>query len=228
MAIKKIYSRETSKVLFEGNFKSKKQCIEKAIRNNICLHNANMYGLNLYRANLKNADLRWIDFSEADLCEANLENSDLRYSIFIGTDLTSANLTNANLMGTEISKAYLRNANLFNAQIVCHDKIPRSESFFAWTLGSDYEKVRIKIPAFSRRTSLISFFDPIGVAEIVYVVKIFKKNKIIDKCTSFFNQKIVFNTGKYSSTLKYDPDIRAFSYHCDNTGIPIFFDINYD
>lgn len=75
--------------LFEGEYRTHRECIEDAIAQGICLNGAN--------------------FSHADLSEINLDGAILRDASFTGANLTGANISEA-----ELHRCQFDNASLFN------------------------------------------------------------------------------------------------------------------
>lgn len=103
----KIKCRWKDTVIFEGEFESIKQAIEKAVVEKI-----NLRGANLSNANLRDANLRDANLSGANLSGANLSNANLSGTYLGGANLGGTYLGNANLGGTYLGGANLGGANL--------------------------------------------------------------------------------------------------------------------
>ena len=93
-------------VLFSGEFKTKKEMVEEAVKARANLSRADLSGANLSRANLSRANLSRADLSGADLSGANLSRAYLSRA-----DLSGANLSRADLSGANLSRADLSRAN---------------------------------------------------------------------------------------------------------------------
>ena len=108
------------------------------------LRGANLYSADLRDANLCNANLSGAKLSDANLCDANLRGADLR-----GADLSDANLRDANLSG-----ANLCNANLYSAKNIPFIPLacPSDGAFTGWKKVGEY-LIQLEIPADARRSS---------------------------------------------------------------------------
>lgn len=85
-----IYCKLSGNTLYEGRFRSFRECIENAVAD---------------KADLRNADLRRRDLSNATLDDALME----------GADFTGANLTGANLSESDLRSCGFQNASLIDA-----------------------------------------------------------------------------------------------------------------
>ena len=98
--IQEIKNRFTDEMIFSGEFASKKEAAEAAVKS---------------YANLSDADLSRADLSDANLSDANLSRADLSGASLFGADLSGANLSDAYL-----SRAYLSRASFIFNKYVCH------------------------------------------------------------------------------------------------------------
>lgn len=102
----KKYCTET--ILFEGNFKSLRACVEAAVKARANLSEANLSEANLSGAALSGADLSGADLFRANLSEANLFRANLFGANLFRADLSGANLARADLSGAALSGAKWR------------------------------------------------------------------------------------------------------------------------
>lgn len=113
-------------LLFEGEFESLRHAVEAAVKQQLDLSFANLWGAEFADAALAGAKLSEANFAGANLERANLEG---------------ANLSKANLAGANLIRANLRNANLENANLGA--AIVRHTDFWgANTTGIDMEKTK--------------------------------------------------------------------------------------
>jgi uncharacterized protein YjbI with pentapeptide repeats len=109
---------EGNETLFEhecaGN--TAKLTLEEAVRQNICLHFAQLDGLDLAGANLKGADM-----VAAILDNTNLKGANLEGATIAGGEMREANLEGANMAGAKLSGANLTGANLTHANLTSAD-----------------------------------------------------------------------------------------------------------
>jgi len=122
-----IKNRFTGIVIFEGEFKSLKECVTAAVKARANLAGANLAdayltGANLTDANLTDANLTGANLTDANLTRAylagaNLTDADLADANLTDANLTDANLTDANLTGAYLARAYLAGADLADAYL---------------------------------------------------------------------------------------------------------------
>ncbi len=103
-----IYSAETN---------SWKECVEKAVQEDIDLSYAHLANTDLRAAKLTGARLHGVCLEGADLYMAHLQNADLsaanlKYVVLVDADLRNANLSGAVLINTVLRGADLRGADL--------------------------------------------------------------------------------------------------------------------
>lgn len=96
MRIYNILSRQNNKMLFEGQFGSFVECLERAVEENI-------------------------DLGHADLRQRNLSNASLDDAWLTHADFTGANLGGANLSEARLSGARFTNAGLYNTCLAYSD-----------------------------------------------------------------------------------------------------------
>jgi len=101
--IKKI----NGEVIFSGDFKSIKECVEAAVKQKV-----NLRGSNLRGSNLSGSDLRWSDLSWSNLSGSDLSWSDLRWSNLRWSNLRGSNLSGSDLRWSDLSWSNLRWSDL--------------------------------------------------------------------------------------------------------------------
>ncbi len=82
-----ILNRYDSRVQFEMECGSMKECVEAAITQYADLRSANLRSADLQSADLRSADLRYANLRYANLRYANLQSADLRYADLRYADL---------------------------------------------------------------------------------------------------------------------------------------------
>ena len=177
----KIISRFDDNVLFDGNHDSIRLCVEDAASAKIALCNA---------------DLRDANLRDAYLCDADLRGANLR-----GADLRDAYLRNADLRDADLRDAYLSNWKI----------VPPAGSFVAWKKGGNGEIIKIKIPAWARRTSCL--INRKCRAEFVVTLEITKEGKPVLECCGGYDKNTTYRVGKCTAPDKYDPDERVDCSH---------------
>ena len=115
-----IKSLENNNVLFEGEFKTFKNCVETAINQRINLANANLRYNNLSNINLDDAimpgaDMRGSNLTGANLSEGyfkgtNFTQCALYNTCFVGSNLTSCNFADASFGATDIYDTIITNS----------------------------------------------------------------------------------------------------------------------
>jgi len=88
-----LYTSETAE--------SMREAVEEAVRADVALLYADLYGAGLNRADLRGGDLRYADLRWTFLVKADLTDADLRYARLFGARLTHAILTDADFRDTE-------------------------------------------------------------------------------------------------------------------------------
>jgi hypothetical protein len=232
----KIISRFDDNVLFDGNHDSIRLCVEDAasakialccadLRNaNLCnadlrnadlrdayLCDADLRYANLRDANLCNADLRGADLRDVNLCNADLRNADLRYAYLCDADLSGADLSGAYLCNADLRDADLCDADLRDAYLSNWKIVPPAGSFVAWKKGGNGEIIKIKIPAWARRTSCL--INRKCRAEFVVTLEITKEGKPVLECCGGYDKNTTYRVGKCTAPDKYDPDERVDCSH---------------
>lgn len=110
------------KILFEGDYETKKVCVESAVEAGVDLEDAQLWrswfgpaesATGLRGANLSNGRLKGADFSGVNLSAANLTGADLGEANLSRATLPGADLTQANLHNTNLKEANLEYANLY-------------------------------------------------------------------------------------------------------------------
>jgi uncharacterized protein YjbI with pentapeptide repeats len=89
MSLIKLKSYKTGEVIFSGLFENTKECLEHAVRKNICLD--------------------YVDLSHANLVNANLDDARMRQACMLGANLVNANLSEAVLDGCDFINSSLQN-----------------------------------------------------------------------------------------------------------------------
>lgn len=98
-----IKSNTGDRVIFQTHALTKREAVERAVREHVSLENANLTNLDLSHAMLDGAVLS----------NANLSDSVLSHASLVGADLFSCDLTHVMADGVDMSKADLRRAKIF-------------------------------------------------------------------------------------------------------------------
>ena len=106
-----IKHRFSGSILFEGDFKSLKLCLQAAVEKKT----------HLRCAHLKDADLKDADLRGAHLMDAYLRGVDLKDADLKGADLKGAYLRGADLRGADLEGANLRVAQNIMVSSTLHD-----------------------------------------------------------------------------------------------------------
>lgn len=93
-------------ILYEGNARSLRHCVEKAVAQGVDLRKIDLRCANLSNANLDNTRMPGADLSGANLTGANLSES-----LLDGTDLSGASLQNTCLAWTSLKHCSFLNAD---------------------------------------------------------------------------------------------------------------------
>ena len=114
-------------LLYASDSENIKDAVEKAVKANAYLHDANLrgaylrgaylYGADLLGANLRGADLYGANLYGANLYGAYLHGANLYGANLYGADLRGAYLLGADLRGADLRGAYLYGANLRGADL---------------------------------------------------------------------------------------------------------------
>jgi uncharacterized protein YjbI with pentapeptide repeats len=178
---------------------------------NADLRNANLRNANLCDANLHGADLRNANLRNADLHGANLHGANLSGANLHGANLSGADLRNADLRNADLRDAYLCDADLRDAYLSNWKIVPPAGSFVAWKKGGNGEIIKIKIPAWARRTSCL--INRKCRAEFVVTLEITKEGKSVLECCGGYDKNTTYRVGKCTAPDKYDPDERVDCSH---------------
>ncbi len=92
-------------VLFEGDYRTLRECIEDALRGGIDLSQVNLAYADLSEINLDGARLSGVNFSHANLTGANISEAVLHDCDFKGAALFNACLCHSDLSGSDFSDA---------------------------------------------------------------------------------------------------------------------------
>lgn len=112
-----IHCRTSGDILFEGAFRSIKDCAEAAIQQKIDLKGADFKRCNLSRANLDDALLDKADFSGANLCGANLSESTLKSCLFVNANLVDTCFSYSTLSGSDFQGARFGATDIAGAEL---------------------------------------------------------------------------------------------------------------
>ncbi len=107
-------------VLYQGEFRSLRECLEAAVTAGKCLD-----GLNLKNANLANATLDGAIMRKADLTGANLSGANISEAVLSGSSLMHAALYNSCLCWSDLSACDLRHTH-FGATDIAGAKLDAS------------------------------------------------------------------------------------------------------
>jgi uncharacterized protein YjbI with pentapeptide repeats len=107
-----IKNRWTGALIFGGDFKSLKACVEHAVSLQVNLSGSDLRGSNLRDSNLRGSDLRGSNLRGSDLRDSDLRGSNLRDSDLRGSDLRGSDLRDSDLRGSDLRGSDLRGSNL--------------------------------------------------------------------------------------------------------------------
>lgn len=140
----------SKEVIFEGLFNTIKDCVEAAIRENICLNAVNLQGVNLSNAELDGGSFQMARFDNANLSGANLSDADLEEAVF----------NNAVLHNTCFCESNLRRVHFFGATFGSTDIV------WANLAGACFDTLSALDLKFSEALSQQSsmFYDRTGMA----------------------------------------------------------------
>jgi len=181
--------------------------LDKANLNEATLEWAVLHRATLKKANLRSANLRGAGLCWASLCEANLNGADLR-----NADLRNTDLKNVDLRNADLRNAVLNGAKLWNAKLDPQSIVPPSGSFVAWKKGGGGEIIKLKIPAWARRTFCLT--NRKCRAEYVITLEIEDKNRHpLKECRGGYDTETIYRVGKCTAPDKYNPDERIDCSH---------------
>ncbi len=141
-------------ILYEGNFKTMRRCVEAAVIKGVDLSRANLRGINLRYAKLDTAKLNgaclWgVDLSHADIAGAYLYETDFRASALRQTCLAESDARGADFRGAFFDRAIFRAGQFDRAQFSCPSlfscALEEAESFESavyWHLGETACRIR--------------------------------------------------------------------------------------
>ena len=194
-----------SETIFEGEFNSLQNCLEDAIRQNICLDYIDLRGANLINADLDEGSFNYARFDHANLTGANLSAS----------QLNSANFKNATLYNTCLCEASMVNANFFGASFgavdvawsdmssTCFDTLSALDLVFTDTKSSEGA-------LFYDRTGAICSmsYPPIVIKGLEYKVVLFDDYMKVGSAVFDYNtwQKL----RNHGAQTKLDQNIEGF------------------
>lgn len=179
---KKIEIKDTfGKVLFayacENN--TIKKTVEEAVRQDISLRMADLYGANLYGANLRGANLRRADLCRADLRRADLYGADLRRADLYGADFRDAK-------------------NVPFIPLAC----PSDGSFIGWKKIKGC-LVKLLIPEDAKRSSAATNKCRCDKAKVLEIIDLTTKEHL-DEIINEEYTKCVFRVGEMVYPDKFD------------------------
>ena len=90
-------STNSNVVLFSGEYTTKKQCLEAAVKQGIDLTNANLSDLDLTNTDLTNVKLVNAYFAGSDLTDADFSGSDISDAEFWGCKMKGIKLDNTTI-----------------------------------------------------------------------------------------------------------------------------------
>ena len=129
-------------VIFEGKFKSIKDCLMKAVEKKINLSRINLNNVDLSYSCLSNAVLRGASFIGVNLDNVNATNVDFTHSIHKnkdgGLESTRTNFTNVSLKNADLRGSNLILCNFTNVKI---DNTNLKGCNLKWTILDDKVKV---------------------------------------------------------------------------------------
>ena len=194
--IKHIYS---SSILFEFEKEDNtiRDTVEKAVKQNVNLSEANLRGVNLYGADLSGANLRDVclngaDLRWANLCGANLINADLRRACLNEANLCGANLREANLSGAK---------NIPFIPLNC----PSEGSFIGWKKVAK-KLVKLEIPEDAKRSSATSMKCRCSKAKVLSITNLDGNNSIDEIWNKAQEHQVLYKVGEMVYPDSFDED----------------------
>lgn len=91
--------------LFSGDYRTLQDCIEDALRMNVCLDGINLDRRDLRDINLDGARIKGASFNGANLSGANISEASLRDCLFRDTSLFNACFCHTDLSGSDFTQA---------------------------------------------------------------------------------------------------------------------------
>lgn len=127
----------SEEVIFEGLYNSIKDCVEAAVRRNICLDAVNLQGANLMNAELDGGRFQRARFDNANLAGANMSDAELEEAVFNNTVLYNtcfceSNMRRAHFFGATFGSTDIVWANLAGA---CFDTLSALDLKFSESLS---------------------------------------------------------------------------------------------
>ena len=129
-----IRSIPDGRILYSGEHRNFRVCIEAALGDGVSLRRADLRGTNLLNAGLDGADLRGADFSGANLSGANLGEARLDDALFSG-----ATLFNASLCGSSVRNGHFTDAS-FGATLIDEAVLDGSRFLTLSTFDLDFHR----------------------------------------------------------------------------------------
>jgi hypothetical protein len=108
----KITARWSDRVIFEGEYTSRRECVIDAVAKKINLSGSNLSRSNLSRSNLSRSNLSGSDLSGSNLSRSNLSGSNLSRSDLSRSNLSGSNLSRSDLSGSDLRGSDLSGSNL--------------------------------------------------------------------------------------------------------------------
>lgn len=110
-----IKNKKSGKIIYAGEFKTFRDCLETAVKDNVDLCGADLTHKNLSHANLDDARLDHAAFFGSNLIGINLSEASLNHADFMNCSLESAclafsSLKNCNVTGARFGGTYIEGA----------------------------------------------------------------------------------------------------------------------
>ncbi len=128
MKLYQLRSINSDAVLFEGNFKSFKDCLERAVLDRVALDCVNLRNKNLTNANLDDAIMPHADFTGANLTGANMSEAYLKGSNFVATALYNVCFNDSNITACDFSNASFGATDIYGT-IISHSQFSTLSCF---------------------------------------------------------------------------------------------------
>ena len=214
--IKHIYS---SSILFEfeKEYNTIRDTVEKAVKQNVNLSEANLHGVDLYGADLSGANLRDVclkgaDLRWANLRGANLDNVDFRNAYLYKADLRGASLTYANFYKADLTRAHLVGANILYADLSGAINVPyiplncpSEGSFIGWKKVAK-KLVKLEIPEDAKRSSATSMKCRCSKAKVLSITDLDGSNSIDMILNTSQQHTVLYEAGEMVYPDSFDED----------------------
>ncbi len=117
MKLYQLRSTQNTKILFEGQFETFKDCVEQAVADKIPLPYIDLSHQNLTNANLDDAIMPHADFTQSNLSGANISEAYINGGNFSNASLYNTCFCDSNLAGSNFDGAFFGGTDIFGSLI---------------------------------------------------------------------------------------------------------------